>query len=288
MESITPTDGPYVIYKGKKLLDFSSYDFLGLTQHPEVKKGAIKYALKYGVGTSPLSLSSSPHREIEAKLAHYLGQEAALLFSSQRELQLQLNKLDATVISTETDDLTTLKKTKGLTIADDTFLIGIEGKNGFGSDLSDVEHIDMVCGSLLCGSGAFIAGRKTKVAALTSGALSFPVLGALDSALVFIPEMEAERKLVHNHQAWLVNQLDDFSIRKLRSSRVVLQTNEAETLRQFFIQQQIYLAPSQNKTICFSPTALHTPDDLDQLAAALKKLAATDLALAMQSLTPAP
>ena len=50
MDSIAPVDGPYINLDGKKLLDFSSCDYLGLAQHPEVKKGAIKYALKYGVG----------------------------------------------------------------------------------------------------------------------------------------------------------------------------------------------------------------------------------------------
>ena len=84
-----PTDGPYILWNGKKLLDFSSCDFLGLTQHPEVKKGAIKYALKYGVGA--LS-NSTPQCEVQTKLAHYLGKEAALLFASACELHAQLEK----------------------------------------------------------------------------------------------------------------------------------------------------------------------------------------------------
>ncbi len=279
MESIAPTDGPYVLLDGKKLLDFSSCDFLGLSQHPEVKKGAIKYALKYGVGTPPPSTISTPQLEIESKLAHYLGKETALLFSSESELHAQLEKLSATIVSAETDHV----KTKGLKVSDETFLFGLTGANGFGSSGDST-----ICGSFLCGSGAFVAGAKKQLAELVSGRMSFPVLGALDCALSFIPEMEAERKMVQKHKTWLIKQLSGFTIEELRSPRVILSSKDAELMRQFLLQEQIFLAPSQNKTLHFSITALHTPDDLDQLAVALKKLSTTDLALAMQSLTPTP
>ncbi len=279
MESIAPVDGPYVLLDGKKLLDFSSCDFLGLSQHPEVKKGAIKYALKYGVGASPHSTISTPQLEIESKLAHYLGKEKALLFSSESELHQQFEKLGATIISAENGSA----KAKGLKVSDETFLLGMTGTNGFGSQ-SD----DMICGSLLCSSGAFVAGTKKQLAELMSGRISFPALGALDCALSFIPEMDAERKIVQKHKAWLVKELSKFSIEELRSPRVILSSKDAELMRQFLLQEQIYLAPSQNQTLYISITALHTSDDLDQLAATLKKLSTTDLALATQSLTPTP
>lgn len=279
MESIAPVDGPYVLLDGKKLLDFSSCDFLGLSQHPEVKKGAIKYALKYGVGTSPHSTISTPQLEIESKLAHYLGKEKALLFSCEPELHQQLEKLGATIVSAENGST----KAKGLKVNDETFLFGMTGTNGFGSQ-SD----DMICGSLLCSSGAFVAGTKKQLAELMSGRISFPALGALDCALSFIPEMDAERKMVQKHKSWLIKELSKFSIEELRSPRVILSSKDAELMRQFLLQEQIYLAPSQNQTLYISITALHTPDDLDQLAATLKKLSTTDLALATQSLTPTP
>lgn len=280
MESIAPVDGPYVVCDGKKLLDFSSCDFLGLAQHPEVKKGAIKYALKYGVGTPTPGTLSTPQLEVEAKLAHYLGKEQALLFASESELQAQLEKLGVTLFSAETEEG---KKGKGLKVADETYLLGMIGSNGFGTS-----GTDLVCGSFMCGSGAFLAGPKKQLSGLTAGALSFPTLGALDCALVFIPEMEAERKMILKHKAWLLKELGDFSATQLRSPRVVISSKEAVQMRQFLLQEQIYLAPSKDQTLYFSITALHTPDDLDQLAVALKKLSATDLALAMQSLTPTP
>jgi 7-keto-8-aminopelargonate synthetase-like enzyme len=256
METIVPADGPYVIYEGKKLLDLSSCDFLGLSQHPEVKKEAIKYTLKYGVAA--LTYSTIQH-EIEAKLAQYLGKETALLFSCLPALQ-------------------------GLKIADNTYLMGVTGPRGFGSSAD----LGLVCGALLCTSGAFVAGPKKQLASLSPGVLSFPVLGALSCALSLIPEMDAERKMIHEHKAWLLKQLSPFPTEELRSPRILLKSPQAEAIRQFFLQEQIYLSPCQDQTLCFSMTALHTADDLDLLSQAFKKLAATDLALAMQSLTPTP
>jgi 7-keto-8-aminopelargonate synthetase-like enzyme len=44
---VTPLDGPYLQYQNKRLLDFSSEDFLGLSKHPDVKKSSIKYTLRF-------------------------------------------------------------------------------------------------------------------------------------------------------------------------------------------------------------------------------------------------
>lgn len=259
MESIAPTDGPYVVFEGKKLLDFSSCDFLGLAQHPEVKKGAIKYALKYGVAATT---RSSPQLEVESKLAHYLGKECALLLSSESELA-------------------SLKKAKS---ADITYYLGMVGSNGFGSS----KDAEIVYGALLFGAATFIAGPKKQLSAFQPGKISFPSLGAIDCALSFIPEMEQERKMVQKYKSWLVKLLGDFSIEEQKYPRVNLTTSDAEGVRQFFLEEQIYLAPSSDTTLSFGVTALHTPDDLDQLTDAVKKFSTTDLALAMQSLTPTP
>lgn len=287
MEFIAPTDGPYVVLEGKKLLDFSSCDFLGLAQHPEVKKGAIKYALKYGVAAHPFS---TPQREVESKLAHYLGKESALLFSCTALLRTELEQAGAMVVSTEEGNLATLKKANGLKVADDTHLFGMAEGNGFRS-FSEISHIDAICGTLLGGAATFIAGGKKQLAAFRQHAVSFPTLGALDSALSFIPEMDAERKAISKRKVWLTKTLKnirDADIEELVSPRVAVRCEGADDLRQFFLKEQIFVAPAKDQTLYFSITALHTPDDLDQLSDALKKLATTDRALAMQSLTLTP
>lgn len=283
MESIAQLDGPYIVWEGKKLLDFSSYDFLGLAQHPEVKKGAIKYTLKYGVGIPPSILRSAPQCEIESKLAHYLGKETALLFPSELEMQLQLEKVGATRISTETDNISSLKKTKDLKVADNSFLVGTMGSQGFGSS-EELSQFDAICGLLSCGiggSGAFIAGSKKTMADLRpSSALSFPVIGALDSALTLIPEMEAERAMLQKNKAWLAKELKAFSIEPLRSPRILLtfkSEDQAQAVRNSFLHEQIYLAPPQGTALYLSTTALHTPDDLDQMSVALRKVLASPM-----------
>jgi hypothetical protein len=100
--------------------------------------------------------------------------------------------------------------------------------------------------------------------------------------------MEQERKMVLKHKSWLVKQLSDFSLKEEKMPKVILTSPEADTIRQFLMEEQIYLAPSVDQSLYFAITALHTPDDLDQLAVALKKLSDTDLALATQLLTPTP
>ncbi|WP_417437980.1 aminotransferase class I/II-fold pyridoxal phosphate-dependent enzyme [Idiomarina sp.] len=66
-------------------LDFSTNDYLGLSQHPAIKR-AFKQAIDtWGVGStgSPLlSGYSAVHQELEELLAQWLGKSRALLFNS--------------------------------------------------------------------------------------------------------------------------------------------------------------------------------------------------------------
>jgi 7-keto-8-aminopelargonate synthetase-like enzyme len=292
MEFVSPADGPYVTNQGKKCLDFSSCDFLGLAQHPEVKKAAIKYTLKYGVGIPVSPLGSAAQQQLEGKLAQFLGTEAAILFPSVDEAQDILNNLKATILSTETHDIP--KKKPALLCMDDSFMIGITGENGFGA-AAHQSGFDLITGSLSNGagcSGAFIAGPKKLIGSLTaSQPLSFPAIGALDSAFSFIPEMEHEREILAKNTRWLQKLMKDMPAKLLKSPKAVLEfksAKEAQLVRQFLMDDQIYLAPVVESALYIAMTALHTPDDLDQLTVSLKKMSETTLALAMQSLTPTP
>jgi 7-keto-8-aminopelargonate synthetase-like enzyme len=289
MEYISPVDGPYILVNGKKCLDFSSCDFLGLAQHPEVKKAAIKYTLKYGVGIPTAPLKSGPQQQLENKLAQLLGTEAAILFPSYDEAEQLLRNNKATIISSEDE---TKKKTSGLVCTDDSFMFGIAGEHGFGAASNKT---DLILGSLAFGggcSGAYIAGtKKTLTSWSASQPLSFPAIGAIDSALSFIPEMDQERETLKKNIGWLQKLLKDMPAKMLKSPKAVLEfknQKEAENLRKFLFQEQIFLAPVKDNTMYIAMTALHTPDDLDQLTVSLKKASETDLALAMQSLTPTP
>jgi 7-keto-8-aminopelargonate synthetase-like enzyme len=293
MDFISPTDGPYIFLQGKKCLDFSSCDFLGLAQHPEVKKAAIKYILKYGVGIPVAPLGSAVQQQVEGKLAHFLGTEAALFFTSLEELHHVVKNHKATIIPSEGEEARP-KKSAGLSCLDESFTLGVTGHQGFGVAAHKTGH-ELICGSLAnsagC-SGAFVAGTKKWLALLPSQQpLSFATLGALDTSLNFIPEMTQERETMEKHLNWLKKQLSEFSVKSYISPRLFLQFKsgiEAEQTRMQFAEDGIYLAPSVDHKLYIALTALHTPDDLDQLATSLKKFSDTDLALSMQSLTPTP
>ncbi|MCX7156290.1 MAG: 8-amino-7-oxononanoate synthase [Rhodocyclales bacterium] len=70
---------------GRALIDASSNDYLGLSQHPLVKARAAEWAERHGAG-APASRLVTGTRDItlavEEKLAAFKGCEAALLFSS--------------------------------------------------------------------------------------------------------------------------------------------------------------------------------------------------------------
>jgi glycine C-acetyltransferase len=67
------------------LLNFASYNYLGLSYRPEVKEAVIEAAHRYGNGASGspiLSGSLEVHHELAERLAEFKGKEAVLLFPS--------------------------------------------------------------------------------------------------------------------------------------------------------------------------------------------------------------
>ena len=70
---------------GQSFLDFSSNDYLGLTQHPVLVERACEWAALHGAGAgaSRLVSGTSPlHLAVERRIARFKGTEAALLFAS--------------------------------------------------------------------------------------------------------------------------------------------------------------------------------------------------------------
>ena len=70
-------------HQKRALLNLASYNYLGLSYHPEVKAAAKAAVDKYGLGSagSPtLSGSMDIHVELERALARHLGKEAAMVF----------------------------------------------------------------------------------------------------------------------------------------------------------------------------------------------------------------
>ena len=66
-------------------INFSSNDYLGLAQHPAVKKACCESIEKYGVGSSASFAVSgyfAPHQHCEEKCAAFLNRESAILFNT--------------------------------------------------------------------------------------------------------------------------------------------------------------------------------------------------------------
>ena len=80
-----------VIMNGKKVLMFGSNSYMGLTNHPKVKEAAIEATKKYGTGCagSPfLNGTLDIHKQLEARLAEFVGKEDAMIYSTVFEVNL--------------------------------------------------------------------------------------------------------------------------------------------------------------------------------------------------------
>ncbi len=82
---IESEQGATVTMNGKPVLMMGSNNYLGLTNHPEVKEAAQKAIDNYGTGCAGsrfLNGTLSIHRECEEVLADFMGADAALVFST--------------------------------------------------------------------------------------------------------------------------------------------------------------------------------------------------------------
>ena len=287
MELVVPLDGPYLQYRGKKVLDFASHDFLGLAQHPEVKKSAIRYTLKFGTGLPVHPLFLESQAQLEEKLAHLLGMPHAAFYSS--------SEVARSIIPEKTTWIDALEKNiapkKGSHSIDESATFGVTGERGLGRSAKQKGY-DYIFASMTQGGGcsaAFVASQQ----ALTKTPITPPMLGALDAILSMLPEMDHERTLIQKHTSWLCKELEAQGLKPSTSLLPIMtlkfkNPEDATTLWKMFIDADILLGRPSEKELSLTITALHTPDDLDQLGTTLKRFSTADLAAVMQSLTPTP
>ncbi len=77
--------GAEVYIDGKRMIMLGSNNYMGLTNHPEVKEAAAEAILKYGSGCTGSRFMNGTldiHVEFEEALAEWIGKEAALVFST--------------------------------------------------------------------------------------------------------------------------------------------------------------------------------------------------------------
>ncbi len=77
--------GPRMLFHGKKILNWSINDYLGLANHPEVRKIDAEVAQQYGaaypMGARMMSGQTNYHEQLEQELAAFVGKEAAYLLN---------------------------------------------------------------------------------------------------------------------------------------------------------------------------------------------------------------
>ncbi len=84
---VSPIDnaGPWMEIDGRRMLQFSTNDYLGMSVHPEVRAAAADYAARYGIGAPMgarrLTGTCELHLELERQIADFKGTEAALTFT---------------------------------------------------------------------------------------------------------------------------------------------------------------------------------------------------------------
>jgi 8-amino-7-oxononanoate synthase len=85
LREISSSQGPQIEIAGRRLINFSSNDYLGLANDTRLREVAIAAINEFGVGAGASRLISgtqSPHVRLEHALAKWKGTEAALSFSS--------------------------------------------------------------------------------------------------------------------------------------------------------------------------------------------------------------
>lgn len=85
LRQIESAQGPVVQIKGRSVLLFSSNNYLGLANHPDVIRASVEATQRYGTGSGASRLISGNmtlHEELEKKIAQFKGTESAIVFSS--------------------------------------------------------------------------------------------------------------------------------------------------------------------------------------------------------------
>lgn len=83
--TLATAQSPHIIVDGKPYLAFSSNDYLGLANHPQLIAALQQGAAEWGVGAGAAHLVNghfTPHQQLEQALAAFAGKPAALLFST--------------------------------------------------------------------------------------------------------------------------------------------------------------------------------------------------------------
>ena len=121
------TGGLHTTVGGQPIINFSSNDYLGLTNHPKVKEAAHKAVDKYacGLSSSRVQATTVEHVALEKRLAKWFGFDKCLLFTTGYQAML------GTIVSLADKDTTlVLDSFSHACILDGSFLAaGVPGRS---------------------------------------------------------------------------------------------------------------------------------------------------------------
>jgi 8-amino-7-oxononanoate synthase len=93
LKTIRPLSGVDVEVEGRRMLNFCSNDYLGLSRHPLLEKRAIEYLQKYGSGSTASRLVCGNYdcfEKVEERIAGLTEYESALIFNSGFQANVSL------------------------------------------------------------------------------------------------------------------------------------------------------------------------------------------------------
>jgi 8-amino-7-oxononanoate synthase len=133
------SEGTVVTYEGREIIMIGSNNYLGLTTHPKVREAAIEAINKYGTsctGSRFMNGTLALHRELEERLAAFVGKEKCLVFSTG--YQTNLGTISAIV---GRGDVVITDKEDHASIVDGCMLSLGEMKRFRHSDMEDLERV---------------------------------------------------------------------------------------------------------------------------------------------------
>ncbi len=136
---LSETEGTEVVIDGKRLIMIGSNNYLGLTTHPHVRQAAIEAIQKYGTsctGSRFLNGSLELHKELERRLAVFIGKEAAIVFSTG--YQTNLGSISALM---DRDDVAICDKDVHASLVDAVKMAGCQMKRYRHNDMEDLERV---------------------------------------------------------------------------------------------------------------------------------------------------
>ena len=84
-QPVEEINGKYVTFKGHRMLNFASYNYLDLLKHPKIEAAALEAMRRYGTGTHGVRILSGTlplHENLEQTIADFYGTESAAVFPS--------------------------------------------------------------------------------------------------------------------------------------------------------------------------------------------------------------